>query len=36
VVDVDTRDEALKWAAKFADACRCNQEVREFMEPPEF
>jgi hypothetical protein len=36
VVDVETRAEALKWAAKFADACRCNQEVREFMEPPEF
>lgn len=36
VVDVDSRDEALKWAAKFAEACRCQQEVREFMEPPTF
>ena len=36
VVDVDTREEAHHWAAKFADACRCNQEVRAFMEPPEF
>ena len=31
VVDVPSREEALKWAAKFADACRCAQEVREFM-----
>jgi hypothetical protein len=36
VVDVETREEAHKWAAKFADACRCNQEVRAFMDPPEF
>jgi hypothetical protein len=36
IVDVATRDEAHFWAAKFAKACRCNQEVREFMEPPEF
>jgi hypothetical protein len=31
VVDVDTRDEALAWAAKIAAACRCAQEVREIM-----
>jgi hypothetical protein len=31
VVDVATRDEALKWAAKIAVACRCAQEVREFV-----
>ncbi len=36
VVDVATREEAHYWAAKFADACRCNQEVRVFMDPPEF
>jgi hypothetical protein len=36
VVEVDTREEALKWAEKFASACRCNQELREFMEPPTF
>ena len=37
VVEVDTREEAHKWAAKFAEACRCNQEVREIMsESPEF
>lgn len=31
VVDTPSREEALKWAAKTADACRCAQEVREFM-----
>jgi hypothetical protein len=31
VVDVPTREEALAWAAKFAVACRCAQEVREFV-----
>jgi hypothetical protein len=36
IVDVETREEAHLWAAKFAAACRCNQEVREFMAPPEF
>lgn len=36
VVDVDTREEAHTWAAKFAEACRCNQEVREIMSEPEF
>jgi len=35
VVDVSSRDEALMWAAKFADACRCPQEVRELMYDPE-
>ena len=34
VVDVPSRDEALAWAAKTADACRCPQEVREFMPDP--
>jgi hypothetical protein len=31
VVDVASREEALRWAAKFAVACRCAQEVREFV-----
>ena len=31
VVDVDSREEALKWAAKIAAGCRCAQEVRELM-----
>jgi hypothetical protein len=34
VVDVPSREEALKWAAKNAGACRCSQEVREFMPDP--
>jgi hypothetical protein len=34
VVDVPSRDEALTWAAKTAAACRCAQEVREFMPDP--
>jgi hypothetical protein len=28
IVDVPSRQEALKWAAKVAAACRCTQEVR--------
>jgi len=31
VVEVPSREEALVWAAKTAVACRCAQEVREFM-----
>jgi hypothetical protein len=31
VLDVPTRDEALDWAARIAAACRCAQEVREFV-----
>ena len=34
VVDVRSREEALEWAAKLAVACRCAQEVREFMPDP--
>jgi hypothetical protein len=34
VVDVPSREEALEWAAKTAAACRCAQEVREFMPDP--
>jgi hypothetical protein len=34
IVDVPTREEALAWAAKFAVACRCPQEVRELMHDP--
>jgi|SRR5689334_17517051 len=34
VVDVSTREEALKWAAKNAVACRCAQEVRELVPDP--
>ena len=31
VIDAPSREEALKWAGKIAVACRCAQEVREFM-----
>jgi len=31
VVDVPSREEAVAWAAKVAVACRCAQEVREFL-----
>jgi hypothetical protein len=34
IVDVPSREQALEWAAKFAVACRCPQEVREFMPDP--
>ena len=34
VVDVPSREEALKWAAKIAVACRCAQEVRELLPSP--
>ena len=34
IVDVPSRDEAVEWAAKTAVACRCAQEVREFMPDP--
>ena len=35
IVEVPSREEALKWAAKTAVACRCAQEVREIMPDPE-
>ena len=35
IVDVPSREEALAWAAKFAVACRCAQEIREIMHDPE-
>lgn len=34
IVDVPSREEALEWAARFAVACRCAQEVREFLPDP--
>jgi hypothetical protein len=34
IVDVPSLDEALEWAAKFAVACRCAQEVREILFDP--
>jgi hypothetical protein len=36
VIDVPSLEEALKWAAKTAVACRCAQEVRQLLaDPPE-
>ena len=35
VLDLPSREDALEWAAKIAKACRCDQEVREFMPDPE-
>jgi hypothetical protein len=32
IVDVPTREDALKWAAKTAVACRCAQDVRKFID----
>ena len=34
VLDVPSRAAAVEWAAKFAAACRCDQEIREFMPDP--
>ena len=34
IVDVPSREEAVKWAAKFAVACRCAQEVRQILSDP--
>ena len=35
VVDVPSREDALRWAAKIAAACRCTQEVRAIGFDPE-
>jgi len=35
IVDVPSREQALEWAAEFAVACRCAQEVREIMFDPD-
>ena len=35
VIEVSSREEALAWAARFAEACRCSQEVREIGSDPE-
>jgi hypothetical protein len=34
IIDAPSREEALEWAAKIAVACRCAQEVREFLPDP--
>lgn len=35
VLELPTREAAVEWAAKIAAACRCPQELREFMYDPE-
>ena len=35
IIEVASEEEALAWAARFAVACRCAQEVREIMFDPE-
>lgn len=35
IVEVGSKDEALHWAARIAEACRCAQEVREIGDDPE-
>jgi len=31
IIEVSSREEALVWASRIAQACRCAQEVREIM-----
>ena len=35
IIEVPSRDEAIAWATRIAEACRCAQEVREIMFDPE-
>jgi hypothetical protein len=35
VLELPSRQDAIRWAAKLATACRCAQELREFMYDPE-
>jgi hypothetical protein len=35
VLELQSREAAVKWAAKLAQACRCSQELREFQYDPE-
>jgi hypothetical protein len=34
VLELPTRKDAVEWARKIATACRCSQELREFMYDP--
>ncbi|QNE47798.1 transcription initiation protein [Glaciihabitans sp. INWT7] len=34
VLELPTRDDAVEWSRKIAVACRCAQELREFMYDP--
>ena len=35
VLELPSREAAVRWAAKIAKACRCSQELREFGYDPE-
>lgn len=35
IIEVPSREDALAWAARIAESCRCAQEVREIMFDPE-
>lgn len=35
ILELATYDDAVRWAARFAAACRCPQEVRAFGDDPE-
>jgi hypothetical protein len=35
ILELPSREVAVQWAAKIAHACRCSQELREFMYDPE-
>jgi hypothetical protein len=35
VIEVPSREEALQWAAKWASACRCDQQIWELGFDPE-
>jgi hypothetical protein len=35
VLELPTREAAVQWARKIAVACRCRQELREFLYDPE-
>ena len=34
VLELPTRVDAVEWARRMASACRCDQELREFMYDP--
>ncbi len=34
ILELPSREAAIKWAAKIAVACRCSQELREFQYDP--
>lgn len=35
VLELPTREDAVEWARRIAVACRCSQELREFMHDPQ-